>query len=494
MTTRALALIVVASLAVGIKLAPEFEDETMKPGSKEAQQAYMKKHEQNRSAHLEMAHQEAASVQHMQEMERTHFQDEMRPEQEFVKGTQAMAEAALAEEQASHASGFREGKLGQKQKKEHLLDAVVEGQYSARQEEERRIEGARRERELAARIADLAVVQRKTTQEIEAEQASRDAQEAAKLKALEDAKKEKVTEHKKVVAAQEKFVQKQKVEEKGNAYLASLNQRARAERMEAQKTAPEQDPMAGMMGDMSMADLMDMLTQLNEALKGGHIVDAFNAAMSQWTQSVGTLKQTVMQKLDHVVAAAGQGATPEESVKVLAGYFQEVSGLLKSHSVELNGTWNTLQNAMPVEVRTSLNNLKGLMSDPKLFDVNGSLAITPPSQACPDFAKIMTYMGECDTNMTQSKKVLNATAQMLPMLTTMLPDAGEQLMTTLTDLLDFAYVEADAMGDLAKAQTEQTAPIITGKLQCELEQSGSVRLSHSFFALVASLAVAWMYI
>lgn len=258
------------------------------------------------------------------------------------------------------------------------------------------------------------------------------------------------------------------------------------------------DPIEGMLGGVSMSDLMEALYALPASVEDSNFMGSAKKAVRDMKVSVVRYQELQKAKVEEL-GNTSAAATDVSLMPLLAAFFDDASKLLHAHQEDAAKAMKGVQQNMPEKLLKSIEPMLKLagsagagarMKAP--FVLGASFAETPLKKACGQMSSLMKDVSVYGANLTKAHEAINETAKMVPMLSTLMPEATPAVTELVEDALALAYTETVALADASDAILKGISPLMKNRLSCAPRWSSDASTLFGPFAMVLALLISWL--
>merc|ERR1719145_373384 len=247
---------------------------------------------------------------------------------------------------------------------------------------------------------------------------------------------------------------------------------------------------AGMLGEMSLGIMVDVLMALPQAVENPIFLKRLNRAKDEVTQSVQDFLNITRRKSSKFVLASSKASDVELSF-LMARYFHEASFRVKALQSDAQKVARDLNVVMPRELRQSfLPIIKQLRANAVPLRVNASeLAKATLPEACSQISGLMANISNYNLKLSSMHTALHNVWQiselMLPHMSKIYPMKAI-VIDTVKDFMSLATTQVAGLQESADEIVTNIGPVVMERMQCTW--SSARAHGAGLFALLAPLA------
>merc|ERR1719145_356053 len=227
---------------------------------------------------------------------------------------------------------------------------------------------------------------------------------------------------------------------------------------------------AGMLGEMSLGIMVDVLMALPQAVENPIFLKRLNRAKDEVTNSIQDFLNITRRKTSKFVLASSKASDVELSF-LMARYFHEASFRVKALQSDAQKVARDLNVVMPRELRQSfLPIIKQLRTNAVPLRVNASdLARRTLPEACSQISSVMANISDYNNKLNTMHSGLHNLWQiselMLPHMSKVYP-MKTIVIDTVKDFMSMATTQVAGLQESADEIVTNIGPVVMERMQC----------------------------
>lgn len=230
-----------------------------------------------------------------------------------------------------------------------------------------------------------------------------------------------------------------------------------------------EDPLLrDVLGHITTAELAGTLEALPQVLRDPKFMLVFNTGSANIQKSASDFASAASEKIRRFWKP-GQEASVDEFIPMLADVLTENEWRAKNYFDVLHESRKDLVKVMSPLLKVSSESLLDTLvpeSLPFRVNGNGTLAQAGWYEACQTVTPMMDKIKSIDAKIKVVLRVIEATAKMVPMLTTTMPDLTEDVPVFVNSFINLARVDATNVEKVTSQAMKVLVPLVEKRLHC----------------------------
>lgn len=250
------------------------------------------------------------------------------------------------------------------------------------------------------------------------------------------------------------------------------------------------EPLATAMSAVTREDMSALVAALSEGLKGLELPRAADRVAAEIQLAAANFAQS---SSELTAAFARESKDPDRDIaRLLSKFFNETLNLDEQHHARTSALKKAMFDIMPPKVRDAGKPLAGLLWPSQLRPpaINDTALNLKDTAVCGQVTQFTQAVDGYRANLTKVHRMLNATANLLPKLSSAVPNAPREVGGLFENMLSLGYLELIARTREADKLRAVLDPPLMEKLACS--SFASRRSAWGPPAAVVALVASWL--